>query len=275
MEQIFERKLFGGIIKIIVFNSERFFTKDLIEEAYQEGLRLQKIFNFYDKESELSRLNKKRKMKVSSELLEVITKALKMSKETNGGYDITLGENFLKRKNKEKIESLDCSFRDVKINFDEIILENSKVLIDLGSIAKGYITDKIAEFLKSRGLEEFIIDARGDIIVSGTEKEIFIQNPRDEKENITSVKLKNQAIATSGDYNQFDEDFSKSHILNQGENISISIIADNLEEADLFATALFVSNRNYLEHWFKRHKNLKGIAIDKNLQLKKFNFDEN
>ena len=62
------------------------------------GLRLQKIFNFYDSESELSILNAKRRLEVSDDLLKVIKKAIKFSLLTNGRYDISLGKNMLERK---------------------------------------------------------------------------------------------------------------------------------------------------------------------------------
>ena len=60
----------------------------------------------------------------------------------------------LERKKGLEISKINCSYKDIKIkktsslNEHEIILENKDVMIDLGSIAKGFIADKIAEFLK-------------------------------------------------------------------------------------------------------------------------------
>ncbi len=270
-EQKFTLKLFGGEANIILYTPLEEEAKEIIREAYSEALKLQKIFNFFDKESELSVLNSKRKLQVSEELLHVIKKALEFSDLTKGKYDITLGKSIRQRKNKQEVSKIKGSYKDIKINGNEITLENADVMIDLGSIAKGYITDKIAEFLKEKGLEEFIIDSRGDIVVSGNEPyALGIKHPRQEG-NIFSIKLKNQAVATSGDYNQFDKTFDKSHIINQNNVISVTIVANTLEEADAYATAFFVAKEKEREKMIKSNKFIKGMILDKKLNTSMFN----
>ena len=268
MEEVtFSGILFGDKINLLIYNLNKEKAEKIFRQFYSEALRLEKIFNFFDKDSELSKLNKKRKLKISQDLLNVINKALSFSELTKGKYDITLGKRILKRKNYEEDIKLESSYRDVKIKGNEVNLVHSDILIDLGSIAKGYITDKLGKFLISKGIKEFVIDSRGDILFSGEYFHTFgVQHPRDREKNITSIKIKNQAAATSGDYNQFDKNFSKSHILNSKEIISATVIAPTLEEADVYATALFVAEEKERKNLIENNKNIKVLLIKENLK---------
>lgn len=269
-EIVFKKKLFGGEIEFVVYDASEIIAREIIEEAYSEGLRLQKIFNFYDEKSELSKLNKARKKRVSKDLLGIIKKSLEISKITNGAYDVTLGKAILERKKGKEIE-LGCSYKDVLIVGDEVTLSHPDAEIDLGSIAKGYIADKLSNFLEEKGLKEFLIDARGDIIVKGKRTHVLgIKNPRKEGE-LLSIKLKNQAVATSGDYNQYVGTFNKSHILNQKDAISISVVCKNLEEADVYATSLFVCSNEKKERIAKTNKHIKVLVVKTGNNLRMLN----
>ncbi len=264
------KKLFGGNLDFVIYNSQQKDVKRIVEEVYTEGLRLQKIFNLYDPKSELSRLNQLRKKKVSDELLSVIKKSLEFSVLTNGSYDIALGKSILLRKRGELITPT-CSYKEISIKNNEIILQNPRIVIDLGSIAKGYIVDKLAESLQENGISEFLIDARGDICVRGKQVHVLgIQNPRKE-ENICSIKLKNQAVATSGDYNQYVGDFEKSHIINQKDSISVTVVAPTLEEADVYATAIFTSSECEQKKLIEANMGIKALIVKKGNSLKMFN----
>lgn len=255
------KELFGGKIDFAIYDAPKELVKVVVEEVYSEGLRLQKIFNFYDNTSELSILNKERKKQVSNELLEVIKKALKFSEITDGTYDISLGKSILLKK-QGKISELKCSYKDIKIRENEVHLTNPEVMIDLGSIAKGYITDKLAELMNELGVEEFLIDARGDICVKGKSNHILgIQNPRNE-ESLFFIKLKNQAVATSGDYNQYVGNYETSHIINQKEIISVTVIAKTTEEADAYATAIFTALPKNRKKITNSNKNIKVLIVD-------------
>lgn len=269
-EEKFTWPLFGDKINVLIYNYESR-NKNILEEAYQEALRLQKIFNFFDEESELSKLNKKKKLKVSKELLEVIKKSIKLSKLTKGTYDVALGRNILERKNGLEESPVNNSYKDIKIRGNQIELKTD-LAIDLGSIAKGYITDRIGNFLRNSGIEEFLIDSRGDILLSGRNYHVLgVQNPRNPEENITKIKLRNISVATSGDYKQFYGNFKKSHLLNAGEVISVTVISKKLEDADAIATALFVSEGKIRQKIMKKNKKCPALVIKKNMEKEFYN----
>jgi len=61
MEEItISKKLFGDKTDFVIYDAPEEFAKDIVEEVYTEALRLQKIFNVYDSESELSELKKEK-----------------------------------------------------------------------------------------------------------------------------------------------------------------------------------------------------------------------
>jgi len=265
-EYTFEENLFGGTAKIIVYGIPESLSKKAAYKAFKEAKRLHKIFNFYDPKSELSRLNKKRKLKVSKELLEVLTKALEVSKLVKD-YDVSKGKEILSRK-EGKNEKVDCSYKDIKIDKRKVSFTNEEILIDLGSVAKGYITDKMGDVLKKNRIKEFAIDSRGDILFGGLFNHVIeIEHPRKKGKSIGVLNVFNEAVATSGDYKQFQKSFENSHIINKKDFVSVTVISKNLCDADLYATAIVVSKKSEREKLLSSNKNMRYFIVDKNLKV--------
>ncbi len=272
METYKKFNLFAGDVEIILYDIDPSLAEGFFEDIYQEAIRLQKIFNFYDKKGELSKLNKRRKINASTELLTVIKKAIKYCELTNGRYDISKANQIIARKNSLPLPNKSCSYKDIHIKNDQISLGHPDVLIDLGSIAKGYIVDKLVEFMQNQGIESAYIDARGDMRIFGDHEELVeIQDPRDHNSTIGSIQFKNQAIATSGDYKQYNNnDFNSSHLLGKEDLISVTVIADNLTLADVLATCICLLKQNEVNQFISQFTNTEIICI--NNKLEKINF---
>lgn len=272
----FSVKMFGKVASIVLDDIDEDMGKNIIDGVCNVGLSLHRIFDFYDKDSELSLLNRKRQLKVSAPLLEIIKNALEFSKLTHGAYDITLGKSIRERKNGAAYQNPGCSFNDLVIQGNLITLKNENAMIDLGSIAKGYITDKMVDYLESEGVESGMIDSRGDIRIFGSvQRTIGIQHPRDKEKVIRYLNLKNEAVATSGDYSQYRGTFDNCHIINNKDFISVTAVAPTLAMADLLATVVFVAGEDDREHILKTHKYIKVLAINKRLDIEYYNrFEE-
>jgi FAD:protein FMN transferase len=267
---VFKKKLFGGEVEIVIFGEDEKKIGQAVDLAYKEALRLQKIFNFYDDESELSRLNLERKIDASQELLEVVTKAEVMKELTKGNYDVTLGKTIKERKAGKAVKNLECG--ELEVEGGTITLKKEGVLIDLGSIAKGFITDRFGEDLKTKGCGDFMIDSRGDILFSGRRKYVIkVQHPRKKEDFLCKIGLMNEGVATSGDYNQFYGNYENSHIVNAKDLISVTVVAKTLEEADLFATALFVSDVETRKKILEENPEVKALLVTKDLKQTLFN----
>ncbi len=260
--------LFGGIIEINFHDLDPIFLDSISEGIKDEAYRLQKIFNLFDEKSEINKLNKKRKLKVSKELHEVLRTALNYCELTKGKYDVSKGKEFLYRKKGKNI-TVDCNYKDIRLTDDTIELMNEEIIIDLSSIAKGYITDKIAEFIKNSGIDSFSIDSRGDLLIADDELLVEVQNPRNDS-SIFTLSLKNRAIATSGDYKQYFGTFANSHIIGNDEFISSTVIADDLMTADVIATVLLLFDVRQLEN-FLTNNPYPAIMVTKNKRVLTFN----
>ena len=133
-------------------------------------------------------------------------------------------------------------------------------LIDTGAISKGTIVDKTAAYLHSKGIEDFIINAGGDLYASGSKNgskwRLGIRDPFDKSRVSKVVELSNKALATSGTYERYfitDSGEKISHLVNalngeQGNKyISISVVADTTEKADALATVYFFMDRDEIK----------------------------
>jgi thiamine biosynthesis lipoprotein len=271
MNELSLRKpLFGKEVVILVRDVDPRLAGGLLEDAYLRGLELQKIFNFFDGASMLSVLNRKRRLKVSADFLKVLLAALELCAKTDGRYDISLGMQFLQRKKGEALRPVGCTYKDILINDNTVELSHPDVMIDLGSIAKGYIADEIAAALQSEGVVSGLIDARGDIRVFGEDESVIgIQHPRDSKKTICSISLANGGVATSGDYNQYDGSYERPHILNN-EHISVTVIAPSLMEADGYATAIFVTPAEQIAGLLAGSR-IKAFCMNKELETITYN----
>lgn len=260
--------LFGAYAGFFL-DTDEIFASPIMEDAYKVALKLQKIFNIYDRSSEISLLNSQRKIKASPELFELMNKALIYCALSDGEYDISKGKQFLQRKIGGPTLPIHCSYKDIRLKNETITLVNDLVYVDLGSIAKGYITDKIAQFFLDQGIESGYVDARGDIRVFGQGIEIEIQHPRKE-ELIKSIKVRDKGIATSGDYRQYLGDFSKSHIINKKDVVSATVVADSLADADAMATMLMVCSPEKRDELMAR-AGFPSMIVDDNLCIRYYN----
>lgn len=236
-----------------------------IKEAFNEMRRMDALMNIYKEESEVSILNREGKIRVSKETLEVIKKSIEFSKLTGGAFDITCGPlvNLWKRANKKKKLPTAEQIKEAVslVGYKKLALEGSWIRfkekgmqIDLGGIAKGYAVDKAIEALKKNGVKQALVNAGGDLYALGKASQgekwrIGIQHPRQEGKILTIIKVKDEAVATSGDYQRYFMLKGKrfAHIVNpmtgwtvQDVPMSVTIIAPDATSADALATGVFV-----------------------------------
>ena len=122
--------------------------------------------------------------------------------------------------------------------------------VDLSSIGKGFAADRVGERLRELGVHDFIFNLAGEALAGDGGWEIAIERPEPAGIVIAeTVTLRNQAIATSGNYRQFQQTAEgiKSHIIDPKTGLpvvrppsSVTVIAGDCATASSWATALFV-----------------------------------
>lgn len=148
----------------------------------------------------------------------------------------------------------DIDYRNVKINGNEVALENKGAAIDAGGIAKGFIADKMKEYLLSRGVTAGMINLGGNVLAIGEKDDksaytIGIQRPFDETGAVmAAVEIKDMSVVTSGIYERcFELDgILYHHILDtdtgypyQNGLLSVSVISKNSVDGDGLSTSCF------------------------------------
>ncbi|RLG31421.1 FAD:protein FMN transferase [Methanosarcinales archaeon] len=257
--------------------------KEVPQLAYEYMKELEKKFSIFSGNSQISIINKnagKKWIEVDKEVFECLKLAKEVASLTEGYFDPTIGpltllwKNIIKNKHKIKAPPLEeIEKRRKLVNYEDLLLDEKtfKVFLrrkgqslDLGGIAKGYIVDKTALFLRKQGKKNFLIDAGGDVFASGLKNSrpwrVAIRHPRLKYNFIDVLNLQDKAVATSGDYEQFFMYKGRrySHIINpktgfpQEGVLSVSVVAKNLTTADAFSTAFFAmgleNTKKFLAH---------------------------
>ena len=262
--------LMGTTVETTARSTDINYCKKALLAAYQEMQRIENLLSCQKDSSEISAVNRAAgilPVKVSYETLEMLKRAKAYCERYNGVFDVTIGpvsdlwgfsedkEIVLPEKSaiKKLIKLVHYNDMDINENDTTVFLRKKGMSIDLGGIAKGYAIDRGSTVLKNMGITNFILNAGGDIYVSGTkDKEtlwkVGIKNPRHSNDLIAEFDLKDYSVATSGDYERFKIINGKRyhHILDPGTGFpgtlseSSTILAPTAEEADATATYVFL-----------------------------------
>lgn len=234
----------------------------------KEYSTLKKVFDRFDPISELSQLNNNlgQWTLVSPELIHCLRNSLRYHELTDGYFDpriLDYLESIGYRKDFAFSSQFERNYRgsskhnNRKLS-EDIYLDDNKTLIkervDLGGLAKGYITDVASAFLKKRGWKNFLIDSGGDMFAFG--KAAHGNAWRIEIEGLsmdhTSLGISDRGIATSGvtrkhwridkkNYHHLINPYQKNNFL--FALASVTVIAESAELADIWAKSLFLMGR--------------------------------
>ncbi|WP_337866469.1 FAD:protein FMN transferase [Ignavibacterium sp.] len=256
--------LLGTVVEIQVRNKDEKKAEDAIAKALAEVKRIDDLFTTYNEESPIWKINKSNEtlFKVDNEIFNLLVLCDSVTKLSDGCFDVSL-DNLTKAWGfytdnphlaaKTAIDSA-LSFsgwNNIELKENETIIRRNQVGFNFGAIAKGYAVDKAIEVLKKSGITNALVNAGGEIKVIGSDWKVGIQHPRDERGIIAVIKLNNNTVATSGDYEQFFEQNGNRyhHIIDPKTGYpakgmqSVTIINESNTFADALATAVFVMGK--------------------------------
>lgn len=245
--------------------------KSVLEEALSLCDKYEKIFSMHDESSELWRLNHNETQVVSDDLGVAINKGLEMYRTSDGHFQISIGsvsglwdfhgDNPYDTRFpddallKEKLEFVDDS--KISLTKEENgwrVNKPAETVIDLGAIAKGYIADRIKDYLVSEGCKSAVINLGGNVCCLGDKNgeafNIGIRKPFGELSDTVAVfELKDTSLISSGVSERYFKDYSERiyhHILDpetgypyDNELYQVSIITENSLEGDCLSTLCF------------------------------------
>lgn len=257
----------GTLFKIVLYAPDEATAKKAAQAAFARIAELDRIMSDYQADSELMQLCKKAggpAALVSVDLFKVLQEAEKIARITDGASDISIGPVVrLWRKARRTGKMPDAheikkalalvDYRNIRLDAKKrtVQLLVAGMLLDLGSIAKGYAADAVLEVLRRHGITRALVAAGGDVAVSDAPPNqrgwkigiAPLRDPQGEPKHF--ILLKNAAVSTSGDSHQYVEIDGKrySHVLDPKTGLgligrrSVTIIAPNCTTSDAWDTA--------------------------------------
>ena len=248
----------------------------------------------YKPDSELNRFNQAplgQWVDLSAELFEVFNLSQSIASLSQGAFDITVGGlvnlwNFGPEVRPEAIpETSLLKERLAASGYQYLELDNENQAarrlrdssIDLSGVAKGYAVDKVAQWLRQQGVDNFLVNVSGEVIVAGQRApeqawRIGVEVPDGSQQKAHHIlELTDESVATSGDYRNFYEFNGKrlSHTINPktgspvDHNLaSVTVIHPSNAAADAWATAFMVLGTEASLNLANR-ENLKVLLISK------------
>ncbi len=231
-------------------------------------------------------------VQVSEDLWKVILACDQWNRWSNGAFDAALGSTTRLRRKRKPATPQQWEQAHASCGWHLIALDPAKrsirttrpgVRFDFGAIGKGLVVDKISEQLLQMGIDQFIVNASGNMRMGKAPDntqgwpvsiDVPIMDPNHETLELMRMRLKNRGVATSGDRwqrfpdpidprNETADGKKSSHIMDPktlrgiAEHHSVTVLSDNAMDADAMATATSVRTQNDLAAWLQTVERMK------------------
>ncbi len=265
----------GTFVSISIHGSHVGRHSGAVEQAFDEVRAVDVLMSTFRPDSQVSRLNRaagRDSMAVDPRVAEVLRAAHLMGAQSGGVFDVTVlplmrafGFREGDREGKPHLptpEALHAAlarvdYRAIEVDTvrDAAGLAHSGAAIDLGGIAKGYAVDRATEVLRARGVRQAVINAGGDLRVLGAPGpdngdgwRVGITDPLQPGRILATLELRDQAIATSGNYEHFIEVGEErfGHLIDPKSGspaepmLSATVVAPTAMQADAASTTAFL-----------------------------------
>jgi thiamine biosynthesis lipoprotein len=282
----------GTELKVSVWTSDDVRAEAATAAVFGEFDRLDGLMSVWKEGSDIVRLNAAAgvaPVAVSRETREVLTIAHQISEQTGGAFDVTFAalSGLWKFDDQDKDGTVPDS-REIRrrlpfINYRELVVDEAAgtallkrkgMRVNLGGIGKGYAVDRAVEILRGRGLRDFMVQAGGDMYVSGKRGDrawrLGIRDPRGPADRVfAALDLTDGTFSTSGDYERF---FMKNgrryhHILDLsvGEPAtkcrSVTLVTERAVIADALAKGVFILGPDEGMALIERTPGVSGVIV--------------
>ena len=274
--------LFDTVVTITLYGPGQ---EELLDSCFALGREYEQLFSRTIETSEISQINapKGQPVVVSDDTAALIEAGLYYSELSGGAFDITIaplsslwafGEEDASVPEPEAIEEAlsHVGYQQVHLDGSTVWLDDPEAALDLGAIAKGFIADKMKEYLLSQDVSSAIIDLGGNVLTIGCRPDgeayrIGIQRPFAEQYELTGIlPVEDSSVVTSGVYERYfyEGDTLYHHILNPSTGypyvynlLSVTILSPRSVDGDGLSTTCFALG---LEEGTRLIESLDGIG---------------
>jgi thiamine biosynthesis lipoprotein len=265
----------GTTFTVVAYGPDQNVLIAATEQAFEEVRRLDRMLSNYRPESELSQINRfgaERPVAVGPELFRLLVACVEYGRLSEGTFDITVGPlmkvwGFYKGSGRLPHRA---EIRGVlgKVGYKNILLDEKAQTVrlarpgmelDPGGVGKGYAVDRVVAVLEESGLQSALVTAGGSSIYAlGTPPgepgwKVKIRNPKNPRETIDEMTLRDLSMSTSGNYEKFFRAEGKlySHIMDprtgfpaQGM-LSVSVVSPKTLDSEVWAKPFYILGREW------------------------------
>lgn len=270
------RMIMGTLVEISVTGHNGLELHRLVDRAFAEMERLERLLSAQIASSEVARLGEVSDLEVSREMREVIEVGQEVARRSQGAFDMTLGR-LVKlwditgaQPRVPSADAIEAALAGIgpdalQVEGARIVKKQPELQLELGGIAKGYAVEAAAKVLRAAELDFGAVNAGGDMALVGRPSQrdwrIGIRHPRHSQELLATLVIPGGAVVTSGDYERYFEFEGRRyhHLFDPRTGYpargcqSVTVWADDATYADALATAAFVlgpeQGLQLLEEW--------------------------
>ena len=281
----------SGMVFGTVYNITYECDSDLHQAIKAELQKVDNSLSPFNPQSVITAINQNKDVVPDEMFQTVFNKAMEISRETNGAFDITVaplvnawGFGFKNgiQPNRHQVDSL-CrliGYEKVSLKDGRVVKQMPDIMLDCSAIAKGFGSDVVAHFLKQKGVKNYMVEIGGEIVTSGVNPQrlpwkIGVTKPTDDtlsvKSEIQSIlNVTDLAMATSGNYRNFYYKGGKkyAHTIDpktgypvQHSLLSATVLAKECATADAYATSFMVLGVDGAKKVLERHPELMAYFI--------------
>jgi thiamine biosynthesis lipoprotein len=264
---------------------------DLTASIRQELMRVDYSLSPFNKESVITAVNQNREVMLDPYFVEVFNKAMEISRETKGAFDITVaplvnawgfGFKHEQMPTKRQVDSLRqiIGYQKVALKNGKVVKQDPRMMLDCSAIAKGFGVDAVARLLRDRGVQNFMVEIGGEVVTCGVNAQrlpwrVGVVKPSEDSlstghELQTILNVTDKAMATSGNYRNFYYKNGRryAHTIDpktgypvQHSLLSATVLAASCTVADAYATSFMVMGLDNARQLLEHHPELMAYLI--------------
>ncbi len=288
-----KRRAMGCEFELVLCGRNREHLVDAANEAFEELVRLEEQMSVFIPTSEISYINASAAegpVRVEPRLFDLLRTAARLSRETDGAFDVSAGPlvklwGFSNNSDDFTIPSEDEIGEIVKrvgmshVEFDEkestIRFDSPGVELDLGAIGKGYAVREMVSLLHERGVAAGLVSGGPSTVYAMASPPdddawtVGIRSPVNRADRITTVRLKNQALSTSGGHERFVEADGRryGHVIDPRTGhpahglLAASAVTSDPTRSDALSTAFLVLGVEKTREYCRAHDDVRAILV--------------
>lgn len=289
--------LMGTYVSLRVYDEGK---EEVMDEAFERVAELEQQIGMNIDSSEIAEINAaagEQPVSVSDDVYELLEVSADYSALSNSGFDYTIGPitnlwrigfDDARVPEPEEVEAVLplVDHEKVELNAEDqsIYLTDSDMVLDLGAIAKGYITDEVKEVFQDNNVTTAIMDLGGNVVVMGDSPtredggfNVGVQDPYSDRGNyVGAMNLSDKSIVTSGIYERYIEEDGEiyHHLMNpetgypfDNNLASVTILSDESIDGDALSTVVFGFGLEDGLEYIDNQEDIEAIFITKDYEI--------